>query len=175
MSDSSRDTTFPWTNLAALLVLITGAISWFLDPISTSRPQQKGAGAAKVSALQEVEARLWQDPLGAASESYTAQKKDSTESNNLEYYRGKLRMVQDAIQSAKGDGDDVLILPVLIPGGSSAERAELRRRARIAVLSGLSVARFVPEDPERIGFFVRQTMLLPKQCRTKWWSGGQTI
>src|SRR5262249_60348104 len=41
----------------------------------------------------------------------------------------------------------------LVPGGRYAEDIEVRLRARYAVLSGLSVADYVPEDEEHLGYF----------------------
>lgn len=149
MANPSSDSTFPWMNLAALLVVITGAISWFLDPISSSRPPQKGEEVNKVETLQDVEARLWEDPIGAAVAVYRSEKKGLKEAELREMYAPKLRMLQEAV-----DGNDsLLLMPVFIPSGSSADQAEFRRRMRHAVLSGLAVSGFAPSSGDRIGFF----------------------
>src|SRR5207302_1861691 len=47
---------------------------------------------------------------------------------------------------------DVLLLPVMVPGGPQAEFTEQRLRAREAVLNGLAASGFVTYDPEHIGF-----------------------
>ena len=53
----------------------------------------------------------------------------------------------------RSQSDRLLVLPVMVENGPSAEQSEQRLRVRHAVLDALAVGHFVPEDSEHVGYF----------------------
>lgn len=82
--------------------------------------------------------------------------------------------IQRDVQVSKNNAlDDLHILAVMVPGGSYPEDRETRIRSRYAVISGLSSAGYIPNDPEHIGYIDFSTLcekslegyyVLPKYC-----------
>src|SRR6478672_9233509 len=71
----------PWTTIIAVLAA-TGGLFLFLNPLETSRPRERNGLELHIDRVQDVDARLWQDPLRAAAEHDTrvqALKKDAQE------------------------------------------------------------------------------------------------
>ncbi len=146
----------PWMNLTALVAAIAGGISVLVEPIISSRPPLKPNKPRSAIATQNVDARLWQDPLRAASEhadqaseeasrAVAAQAKASSDA-----LRKRIR--EFATEGPEASGK-LLVVPVLIAGGPYAEMAERRIRTRQAVVSALGERQFAPHDGERIGYF----------------------
>ncbi len=99
---------------------------------------------------QDVEARQWQDPLGAvavARESYEIKKSlvGAATSHSI------ARLGTD-IQRFSKPGDRVLVLGALVPGAHYADDVETRRRIRYATLAGFFGAGYVPVNNEHIGY-----------------------
>jgi hypothetical protein len=114
--------------LAVILFVVTYFISANNEPFQGSRPQASGSQPVTV---QDVEARLWQDPFGAIAADKTKTSK----------------------KPQPKDFDKVI--GVLVPGSPYAESEEFRRQIRYAVLSGLGVEGYIPKDAEHIGYFNR--------------------
>jgi len=55
----------PWQGLLAVAAAIVGVV-WYLAPLDTSRPTERFGQAVGTNEVQDVDARLWQDPLLAA-------------------------------------------------------------------------------------------------------------
>src|SRR6202011_3032420 len=64
MSDS-KSFQLPWQGLVALAAAVAGAV-WYFAPLDTSRPTERSGQAMGTNQIQDVDARLWQDPLLAA-------------------------------------------------------------------------------------------------------------
>jgi hypothetical protein len=99
---------------------------------------------------QQIEARLWQDPIGAVDES--RQKSGAWEADQdckfnpgLEAGHFKLPL---------NTAHHPMVLGVTVSGAPYPEDVERRRRTRYAVLAGLERAGFAPEDRRHIGYFV---------------------
>jgi hypothetical protein len=138
----------PWPAIAAALVAL-GGVFLYLNPLQTSRPTQAGFPVGFNRDLQDVEARLWQDPLRTTAEHETQvqSQKDVSVENSLhavEALRKRLR---------SPDSSSSLVLAVMIQGGSYAEYSETRLRMRQAVLEALGAQSYVPRDGEHIGYF----------------------
>ena len=97
-----------------------------------------------VNHLQDVDARLWQDPLRTTAEHEIQVK-------------GQKDPVEDSLHAAKTLREELSsssywVLAVMIPGGPYAEYSETRLRTRHAVLEALGKQNYMPRDDEHIGY-----------------------
>jgi hypothetical protein len=139
-----------------LLAVLAGVIATY-KPLVSERPSVPNEKTAPVIAEQEVDARLWQDPIGVAQKQKALldeqidkgeAKKGSAESHDSSALCNLLCERADTFQAP----GSVLLLAVMLDAGPYSEQAESRLRARQAVLEGLSESGFVPIDGEHIGF-----------------------
>lgn len=143
-----------WANATALLVAVAGGISLLISPIISSRPQ-KGSRPVQTVADQDVDARLWQDPLRVAIDHFeSAGSRKGDALKRAKEHLDKLSLDISLLGGSTDGPKKLLILPVMIPGGPYAENNERRLRTRHAVVSGLAVSGYTPQDGERIGYFV---------------------
>lgn len=67
MDDRRKTLDLPWQGI--VVVLLTGdGIFACLNPLETWRPSEKAGVSLRIDRNQDVEARLWQDPLRIAFE-----------------------------------------------------------------------------------------------------------
>jgi len=144
----------PWGTLLPLLAVLAGVIATY-KPLVSERPSVPTEKTAPVIAQQDVDARLWQDPIGVAQKQKSLLdeqiekgviKKGSAESHDI-YALSDL-----FCQRASKFPGQVLFLAVMLDAGPYSEQAESRLRSRKAVLEGLSESGFVPVDGEHLGF-----------------------
>ncbi|OAI15387.1 hypothetical protein A1507_14395 [Methylomonas koyamae] len=117
--------------------------------------------------VQDVDARLWQDPFAALERS--ADNKPATEKREVEFKikdSGVQVVVSIPKQQADGGhsadrifedidktpGSVVTVLAVTLSGAPYPEEAEQRMRRRYAVLSGLANQGRAPIDEQHIGY-----------------------
>jgi hypothetical protein len=119
-------------------------------PLVSERPAASGEKTGEAIAEQDVDARLWQDPL------IVAQKKKAEldpEALKRQHDIGVLKtLVNSAVDDASAADKHILLLAVMLDSGSYVEQGESRLRARQAVLDGLNESGFVPKDAAHIGF-----------------------
>src|SRR5438093_1092192 len=155
MADNDRRKfELPWGTVLPLLAVLAGVIATY-KPLVSERPPVPTEKTAPVIAAQDVDARLWQDPIGVAQTQKAllddqiekgVAKKGSTESHDI------CALTDLLSQRATTFHGRVLLLAVMLDAGPYSEQAESRLRARQAVLEGLSESGFVPMDGEHIGF-----------------------
>src|SRR6266498_5958871 len=63
--DDKRKFDLPWGTLLPLLAVLAGVVAQY-KPLVSERPSVPSEKAAPVIAEQDVDARLWQDPIGVA-------------------------------------------------------------------------------------------------------------
>ena len=164
--EQTRKFDLPWATLLPLIAILAGVVAQY-KPLVSERPSVASEKTAPVIAAQDVDARLWQDPLGVAqkqkalldeqSEKGVA-KKGVTKSHDI---RALTELLQERVKTFSETAPvPVLLLAVMLDAGPYSEQAESRLRARQAVLEGLSESGFVPIDGEHIGF-VTATWPLP--------------
>jgi hypothetical protein len=146
----------PWATIAAVLAA-TGGLFLYFNPLETSRPLEREGFHSDVNRAQDVDARLWQDPLRTASEHEQDIQWKSKEWTQDEKNREKEHHEVASLRRQIKDQTDskhrcCWLLPVMIPGSSYAEYAEFRLRIRQAVLEGLGANAYVPKDNEHIGY-----------------------
>src|SRR5438067_6790408 len=151
----------PWGTLLPLLAVLAGVIAQF-KPLLSERPSVPSEKTAPVIAAQDVDARLWQDPIGVAQKQKAlldeqidkgVAKKGATELHDM---AALAQLLGERVKTFHDpDHKNVLLLAVMLDAGPYSEQAESRLRARQAVLEGLSEMGFVPVDGEHIGFVTR--------------------
>src|SRR5687767_8799066 len=145
----------PWPTLA-VLVAAGGALVWLAPPLGSSRPPAPPAQMLEQRGVYDVDARPWQDPFSAGHNRREATGKGgggarTATATGAAAAPERLKRLQEQIRQRTADGG-VLVLPVMVNAGPYSEYVESRLRARQAVLAGLGVNRFIPDDGEHIGY-----------------------
>ncbi|MGB6310861.1 MAG: hypothetical protein WBF89_24000, partial [Steroidobacteraceae bacterium] len=144
----ARDSQIPAFAPGALIALFLGAVGIFAVhklPLQDARPAAKPVPLSlhRAQDIQDVEARLWEDPFDAVAHARMA----NPALDSLPMHQSPSVLLK------AGSFARVLVLGVLVTGAPYAEDIEVRRRARYAVLAGLHRAGFVPNNAEHVGFF----------------------
>lgn len=161
--DKGSGGNLPVAGIVALVLFASGL--WVQhQPIQSDRPAVELKQFKAPDIHQNVEARLWQDPLEAVKRAETAREKSPAPSSEDSAQRGRKHTPQ-SLRRWIGDkpGQQRLVMPVMIFGGPYAEDAEQRRRSRYAVLSGLLESGYAPVDGRSIGYVELKAlnMLMP--------------
>lgn len=109
---------------------------------------------------QVIEARLWEDPLGAV-----AIARDGREAPDPVPFS----LLKDRLEKGSGSKEKppTLVLGVILTGEPYTDDIETRRRTRYAVLAGLYRSRFIPAHSNHIGYIVPEIALpgeTPESC-----------
>lgn len=111
-------------------------------PMTGSRVEEAVIRSVPARGLESVPARLWRDPLQVAYRYYEQQSgiavADSALNAPAPIESWQLR---DEVARRLGDGDQVILMPVLVSGGTRPEEHETRLRERYAVVSALTRGR----------------------------------
>jgi hypothetical protein len=160
--EQPRKFDLPWATLLPLMAVLAGVVAQY-KPLVSERPSVPSEKTAPVIAAQDVDARLWQDPIGVAQK----QKSELTQQGDPQAKGASAKLHDISALTALLDQDvkafsnivipliapvPVLLLAVMLDAGPYSEQAESRLRARHAVLEGLSESGFMPIDGEHIGF-----------------------
>ena len=158
MDNDSKSASSGLPGSTVLVALLLGAGALFLReaPFQGARPAANEPRIEQNFAQQNIDARLWQDPLGAIERDRerTAQKLGPAAARAAE--AGRTDQDLGAVIAAKHTGQvkEVVVLAVMLAGGPYAEYVESRRRTRYAVLAALNAADFSPVDTEHLGYFL---------------------
>lgn len=152
MKPDRKTIEIPWSTLLPLLAVFGGIVAQVKLPVST-RPAVPIPAARTLTGMQNMNARLWQDPLSVVQKEWNA-RKDVDGAGAIS--------PADFDALAKQSQFRTLILGIMVDDGPYAEHGEMRLRTRQAVLAGLSESGFVPADPEHIGFIPVQWPIPPK-------------
>jgi hypothetical protein len=155
--NDKRKFDLPWATLLPLMAVLAGVVAQY-RPLVSERPSVPSEKTAPVIAAQDVDARLWQDPIGVAQKQKSLleqqpggpAKEASAKLHDISALAGLLN--QDVKAFSNIAPVPVLLLAVMLDAGPYSEQAESRLRARQAVLEGLSESGFIPIDGEHIGF-----------------------
>lgn len=142
--------------IIAVLLVAAGVLFVREAPLETTRLPANEPRLELHHAMQDVDARLWQDPFGAVTRGRAEARKSDAARAQAEDARRTAKLAEE-IRSRRR----VEILAVMLPGGPYSENVESRRRARYAVLAGLNAGRFSPVDTEHLGYFLRQSSPAP--------------
>jgi hypothetical protein len=149
MAEDSGSPGLPWASIMGVLAF-AGGILFYFAPLTSSRPKGTSGLSADGFQDQDVNARLWQDPLETVEEHVKHEKGNDFYENSTHQVSRVLARLRASKNQAQGE---CKILAVMIPGGPHAEQVERRLRDRVAVVEGLKVGGFIPNDEEHMGYF----------------------
>jgi hypothetical protein len=142
-----------------LLTLLVGGVALESQvSLQGSRPVLSSKIYQYHIGVEDIDARLWQDPfqaiykyeMGRAQQrkdlglAPDIDQRDQVSKSHKKKFKEELKQQQDS--------GSLTLLGVLVPGGPYFVDAENRRRTRYAVLSGLASSNFHPENSEYIGY-----------------------
>ncbi|HEY9108083.1 MAG TPA: hypothetical protein VIN58_15480, partial [Roseateles sp.] len=138
------------------VVLLAAGVLLVREPLQTTRLPVNEARLEQHYSKQDVEARLWQDPLAAIARYRTeARKNDPKKFADDDRRRTALGLAQEVRAiAAKEPRRQPQVLAVMMSGGPYSEYVESRRRTRYAVLAALNASRLSPVDTEHLGYFI---------------------
>ncbi len=147
-TDGKTGSSLPIGNLAAVALLVVGVAVQQLTPLQSSRPPATETNYGNPGAIQDVDARLWQDPFAAVTQyrdRQASQKRNPDANHDLPDLH---KLINEDIAGHR----KILVVGVMVFGDPYSEDAERRRRDRYAVLNGLNASGYIPEEDARIGF-----------------------
>jgi hypothetical protein len=163
--------------IPALVSLLFASLALLVEqfiPLESPRPKAASSGYYFYPNIQDVNARLWQDPFT------TLPQQDSPLDNTepcplrLQQSHHDVKDLACSIIGAHNKFRDkpVTVLGVMVFGGPYAEDIEFRMRTRYAVLSGLAVKNYFPDDEQHIGYFTKPETLkfLPEKIPFEWFN-----
>ncbi len=148
-----------------MVALLAAGVFVGQHELQSGRPADPERARFVPTSDQDVEARLWQDPLAAVEEAAEAKKVRAglppPRANDGDEGKGLSRLVriQNRIEKKIGEGERITVLAVTAFGGSYTQAAETRRRLRFAVISALGFQQYQPERPDALGYVMFE---LPK-------------
>lgn len=126
------------------MILAASGLYYFQKPLKTFRPSEPSIESP--SAISQVRARLWQDPLLAVRKDLRERKQQEAPGPAV---AAEATWLSDEICKLV-EARRSLLLPVMVPGGYSASDHETRLRSRYAVLAALDRAGYTTELRDRI-------------------------
>lgn len=151
------------SNLPVVAIFITalaaGGVFLMQQPLSSHRHKEPAQNVG-IQALEEnVDARLWQDPMYAVNSDWSRLVRHVVEEDKLppsaalpHTIKTMRRHLLDSVDPASNKRQ--LQLVVMMPSSPYADDAEHRRRQRYALVSALATAGYSPEHSDRIGYFI---------------------
>lgn len=130
----------PISGAAVVIALIFGSLFVQQLAFKGSRPKVPGHGVSMSAGLEDVQARLWEDPFAAV-------RRHRTDSKDA---RHKIESLAEQIVRKKTE--EVTVLGVMVFGGPYAKDTERRIRSRHATLSALGALDYVPDNAEHVGY-----------------------
>src|SRR5262245_52553006 len=140
----------PWPLLA--VALVAAGVLVKNVPLESARPSSDDLTAARPVGTQDVEARLWQDPLAvraAAVPNGTDVRKRHKFADEDPTHKPDSLVTQ--VELARGTTGFELV-GAMVVGGTHGEESEARRRTRYAIIQGLQARGWHPDDPSHIGY-----------------------
>jgi hypothetical protein len=122
----------PWGTLLPLMAVLAGVIAQY-KPLVSTRPAAPAEKPVPVIAKQDVDARLWQDPIAVAQKQKSALLADMS-AGVVPKDRAQLHDISTLVELLRTRATSIegrlLLLGVMIDVGPYSEQGELRLRAR---------------------------------------------
>ncbi len=171
MAAPDKDTSALFLSGSVVLIAALGGYLWYQAPLKSARPANPGLERHEAVIAQRALARLWQDPLAAVDEHLKTQ----TAKRPGAAVRGWQDLAKEVDErlGPKRAGR-VAIFLVMTDGSSYVEGTEQRIRDRYAIGSALSVACYVPEDGDRVGYLLWNRSDPPNAIPFEWYRPRKT-
>ncbi|MBL0700691.1 MAG: hypothetical protein JJV92_07410, partial [Desulfosarcina sp.] len=143
----------PIPGVAIVIALIVGVLFVTDIPYKSSRPKNPDDVKPLSSDTEDVRARLWEDPFTAVKR----HRKKLESGKHKSCQHNEQRLIREIHQKKKSESGDVVVLGVMVFGGTYAENIERRIRSRYAILSALATLGYVPEDEKYLGYIENQS------------------
>lgn len=146
-NENNHDSKNGLISILLLIMLTTGTL---IDPLTSSRPYDPLNKKLLLLDEQNVDARLWQDPIGV-TEQFLNNKKEAKNNDNRKYLpiTGFINKIKQEIN----DETHLKVIAVSVFGSSYSEPVEYRHRYRYAVVSALGSSNYIAQDNEHIKYF----------------------
>lgn len=163
-----------WKDLWALLPGLVTLVGIFcvVDPLTSPRPALRSSHDRSVVITgqgQDTPARLWQDPFEALAlgnvpieEPDDSAGTEHSRQNRFDQFTTRVVNLREQFENrlkfvSKPEGPaqatDQLILMIMLQDGPEPELVERRIRRRQALVTALAHSGYVPDEPERLGWF----------------------
>ena len=165
MSAANKDTPTLVLSGAVVLMAALGGYLWYQVPLQSSRPANPGSERHEAVKAQRALARLWQDPLAAVDEHIKTAKSGAIGRG----WNDLADEVTARLTTPAQIPPQISVLLVMTDGSLYVEGTEQRIRDRNAVGSGLSVACYVPEDGDHVGYVLWNRSDPPSSIPYEWY------
>ena len=184
--------------IGVLLIAVTIVTRQFA--LDSPRPApQEPQRAHERAWLQDVDSRMWQDPMIVVAQHRDFERAAAYQREQVAHAFGLRQTPPEESLLPPDDRHPVGRVPVergifckgtgavrlvaaMVLGGPSEEEAEMRRRTRYAVVSGLMNAGYVPENADAIGyvytrpdFRLRRDQALPETIPFEWFNPADPV
>ena len=149
--------------ITAVIALVASLVITNSSPFNDDRPQGVPLKSQQYQGAQDIDARLWEDPLVALDNKVPV---DDNSHTPEQIYK----------DNPTSPGDQVTVVAVTLPGSPYQEAAESRMRWRYAILSALANQNYIPMDEQHIGYFQAlynssdNNSQLSAKVAFEWWS-----
>ena len=171
-SPEKKSSELPIPALVSLLLASLALLVQQFAPLESPRPMAPNAPSYSYRDIEDVDARLWQDPFAALKQHDSSSlNMDICSGQGLRQHHEVTTLACSIVEIHKEFNSNIInVLGVMVFDRPYAEDAESRRRTRYAVLSGLAVKGYDPVDSEHIGYFEKPTTLrfLSKRVPFEW-------
>ena len=173
MDPNQNNSGAPTLVIMAFLMGVAGVVVQSEYLKSARPPSFKSIVSHKVG-MENVDARLWQDPLSAMNSDIKNQNKGLQHKSGEQDDSGCGNSHSFDIFLIKNEGKrncfeykdrTITFLGVTTRWGPYLEDQETRRNMRYAVVSGLTASDFIPDDPEHIGYMTHTNEEIRKRSR----------
>ena len=147
---------FPWKAIVTVVAGLLASGALLLPFLTSSRPSIPWGARSEGMSIQDIDARLWQDPLEAIE----------TKQHQLESQYDKRTHSVELVRQKLAEGARPLILAVMVNPDGYAEKIERRLRDRVAVEYALGRAGYSPDDAEHLGSFTIPWSRYPENLRS---------
>lgn len=162
-TSAMQDSKLPVAGLLAVIAAVVAALFWTHVPLNPGRPAQDRIAEHHQRAVQDIDARLWEDPfVVVARHERSTSKEAGPEQGSVS--RSASGVCLDLVGAGKSPLD-LLVLGVMLSNAPYVDASENRSRMRYALQSALGVAHFVPQDAQHLGYLsydIRSTDLTLK-------------
>ena len=154
MASQSGGSNLPVAGIVAVIVAAIGAALFTRVPLEVPRPPVTSSLRYQEPALQDLDARLWEDPFASV---YRARKEAGGAlpaglKHTLNGVCDDLRKVGPGAKVVANREARLLVLGVMVSNAPYSDGEEQRRRIRYAVQAAMNVSQFTPENAQHVGY-----------------------